>query len=309
MNDQESGATAVQSIEDRAVDILFGNDSDYESPEIGDSDEQRALASGEEQSNDQGHKQDQSEALEEVELNGKKFKIPTEVKKSLMQEASFTQKSQALAEEKKVFAAQQAQLKVQVEFQSQAMPDIATIQQLDSQISAYKSLDWSQLSSEDMMRYRGALDQLKDKREDAQKQLHQKYQSFEAAKQKTRNELMKHSESYLEKQIAGWGGDVAKELSSYAKNSGFTDAELDAFDNPKLIVQLWKAQQWDKLQAQTSSAKSKASKAPPVVKPGQAFDPKAESQASNRDFKQRFAKAKTPRQREDLLIERFAKDL
>lgn len=299
-----------QDIENRAMDILFGGDADQqqseEHEEQNEGNEESALASDGEQTNDQANTQ--SEVLEEVEVNGKNYKVPTEIKKSLMQEASFTKNSQALADEKRVFAAQREQLKAQAEFQSSSMPDISALQALDSQITAFKSLDWGSLSSEDMMRYRGALDQLKDKREDLIKVVDQKYKAFDQKRRESKAEMAKASDSYLAKQIPKWSAETAKDLADYAKQRGYTEPELEVFDNPKLIEELWKARQWDKLQASKTTAQNKANKAPPVVKPG-AFDPGVESQTGQKSFKQKFAKAKSNREKEDLIIERFSRDL
>lgn len=87
---------------------------------------------------------------EEVELsNGKKVSVPKEVRDQMMMQADYTQKTQSLAESKRVQAQREelfhdTQAKHQVNFKLHT--ELAT---LESQIAEYENVDWVALAQQD----------------------------------------------------------------------------------------------------------------------------------------------------------------
>ena len=74
---------------------------------------------------------------------------------------------------------------------------------------------------------------------------------------------------YLQKVIPNFQADETRQrIASTAKVLGYTDEEVASLNDPRLVVALHKAAQWDRLQANKPQATNKAGKAPPVTRPG-----------------------------------------
>ena len=74
-----------------------------------------------------------------------------------------------------------------------------------------------------------------------------------------------------------------KELLAWMKEKGFSDEQVGAINDHRLIVSLRNSMQWDKLQAKKPQAKAKASKLKPVV-PGSPATRSKPATVRSRDF-------------------------
>ncbi len=96
-----------------------------------------------------GEGQEQADETDEVELDGKKFRIPKAVRPAVMMHADYTRKTQELAEQRKAWEAEQTK---QAEFMEVHSKDLGQLYSLDSQLAQYQNLDWGQLWQDDPVR-------------------------------------------------------------------------------------------------------------------------------------------------------------
>lgn len=304
MDTEQAQATAEQqpqSMEDKLA-ALMG--------EGGDDNEQAAEASGGEQAEDGTGEQPQDAdsaqpqtALETVELDGETYQVPPKLAKAVMQERDYTQGKQAIAQERQLIASQKEAVEAERVWLQQAVPDIAKVQALNDQIEQYERLDWSNLSTDDMIRYKHAADQLRSQRDKLKDQVQTKYQHHQAKVKEAQEKFLDQANGYLAQRISGWSAETARNIMDYgAAKHGFSQAEL--LQNPKVMTALHKAMLFDKLQTSKDSARNKIAAAPPIIKPG-ASNPQAQQASDKAAYRKAINSAKTPSQRNEAILSRL----
>lgn len=260
-------------------------------------------AQGEEQAAEQPEAVEATEtqpALEEVEWEGQKYQLPPVLKSALMRQQDYTQKTQAVAERERMVALQVQRQQIEAQFQQSIGPEHQALNELEAAIKQYNNVDWQALDTDSLVKTRHALDMLKERRSEVQKQVEDKRKGFEEQMQGLHRESLQKANEVLARKIPKWGPEVQKEIFSYGQAEGFTDVELGSIRDPRVITTLYKAQQWDKLQSSKPIAAKRASGVPPVVKPG-ATKPVASPQAQYADTVKQLHQAKDPERKKSLL--------
>lgn len=190
----------------------------------------------------------------------------------------YTQKTQKLAEDRKIVETLAQTLKSQeqafqqsVQVQSALTQDIAKVTAIDLQLSQYQNLDWQGLSNTDPVEAQKlffAFTQLKTQRDQAVNEVQQKQQAFTHFQSEARAKQVALGQAVLAKEIPGWSPDLAKSLIATGKEYGFEDNELANITDPRAVKLLHDAAQWRKFQSTKSVADKKVATASPVVKPG-----------------------------------------
>lgn len=251
----EQPETESLSIEDRLAAQF-----EPEQPETEDTSEQPGQEAAEES-------EAQPEFIE-VEFNGKAYQIPPELKDAFYAQADYTKKTTEVAEQKRAIEQKELQHRAweaERAFNQSVKDDINQIQKLDFQIEQWKAVDVTGMSSEELWKVSRQVEQLKEKRAELSNGINNKWQSHQAEQQKLSQEALTKAQEHISKLIKGWGAETQKAIREYALAEGYTAPELDALSDPRLVKTLWKAQQFDKLQAQNIQGKVKSL---PTVKPG-----------------------------------------
>lgn len=225
--------------------------------------------------------------------NGETFEAPlSELKAGYMRSADYTQKTQALAEDRK--AAEQAlQSKVQeAERYTEELGRLATI---GEQVKNYETwLAQAAQRGEDpqvIAQVQAQYVLLRQQHEDARGALLQKRQQLmQQAEQQRSQEFQQATQAALEhlgKVIPKF--DAATHipaLREYGLKSGFTADELAQTSDKRHFEVLWKASQWDALQAKKPEAVARAKAAPPkTTKPGHSAPPPSAVDRAAKQFK------------------------
>lgn len=310
----------VQSIsaEDVAASLLFPEDSQPETEQESDDQQPGANEESQEQSVDEDESEQdegddaQSESEDEAEQpgqantapaddtvvkwetgTGETFEAPlSELKAGYMRNADYTQKTQALADDRKQ-AEQELQGKIQeAERYTNELGRLATI---GEQIRTYEAwLAQAAQRGEDPAAIAQAQSQyllLRQQHEDARGALLQKRQALtQQAAQLTAQEFEQASQdalAHLGKIIPQFDPNThIPALKEYGIKSGFTPAELAQVSDKRHFEVLWKASQWDALQAKKPDAVAKAKAAPPMTtKPGSSTPPPSALDRANKQFK------------------------
>lgn len=263
--EQPAEESTPLSLEDRIANSMFGPSeepeevAEQEQPE--QADEQTAEVKTEEVKTEP--------EFVEVEYEGKQYKLPPELKDKFMAQSDYTRKTQELAEQRRLLDTQVQLQQQETQFRQAVAPEMEQLNKLDIQLAQYKGLDWSSMDVETMTRTRIAYDQLKEAREDINKELQGKRNQFDQYRQKVMSDVTQKGHEYLKKHIPNWGApEISQKLTSYGIQEGYSDVELGSLTDPRIIKTLWKARQWDELQSQKSNPTKVTPKAPPAVKPG-----------------------------------------
>lgn len=255
-----------------AVEAMFLRGSEPEKTE------QPAEVETQEAKPDEQEPTQQEPEVAEVEIDGETYQVPQKIKDRFIHHADYTRKTQELAEARRVVASQEQSLKLQQAFQQEVSQETTQLAAIRQQIEQYKKLDWGSMETEQLVRTKHQYDQLRDYEADLDKAVQGKRQAFEEKVGKLTQEAREAGLKYIQQKIKGFNDDKAKELLSYGVAEGYTQEELANVMDPRIVVTLWKARQWDQLQAGKPEITKRASQAAPVVKPGAAQKPTSHKQ-------------------------------
>jgi hypothetical protein len=172
---------------------------------------------------------------EEVERDGKKYRIPKALKAELMMQADYTRKTQEAAETKRQAEAERAEARKAVEVQQAFVSEFATVTSLQQQVDEYEKItDWNALRLEHgdgpvndaQFKY----NQLRDQLGKAQQSLYGKIQQREQEQQRATAKLTEDRDAELQRDIPGWSPELRGKLEERALKAGFSKADVDTSD-------------------------------------------------------------------------------
>ncbi len=257
-----------QSIEDRLAEAIV--------PELKDAETPPEEAAPEEVDPDPPEVIEELEPVvegaEEIEYDGVVYEVPPQLKDAFLRNKDYTQKTQTLADQRKEVEFQQKQIETtqkEQKFIGEIQPELNNIGYLDAQINQMDEdlrQNLSTLTSEEMFKKKIEVDGLKEQRLALANGLQEKYKGFEEANEQSRKELIEQGTQILQKDIPDWNLEKQQEVATYALSQGMPQQDVNALINPVHVKLLWKAQQFDKLQAGIPGAKAKV-KAAPTIQP------------------------------------------
>lgn len=194
-----------------------------------------------------------------------------EAHKSGLRQADYTQKTQALAEEKKAAAAELAKARDERNQYMQGLQKAQAV--LESQLEDQQKIDWETLLSTDPVEYLKQ-QHLAQARQAQLQQTYQQRQQLEAISQAEHREALKaHVESEREKLVANipeWKDEAkrkagATELMNYLKTQGLSEQEIVSVTDHRAITQSYKAMKYDQIMANAKAASKKVENVPQRV--------------------------------------------
>lgn len=281
VSEQAPGDSHQQAAD--AVEAMFLRGVGNSEPE---KTEQPAEDAPQEAKPDEQEPTQQEPEVAEVEIDGKTYQVPPEIKDRFIHHADYTRKTQELAEARRVVAAKEQSLQLREAFQQSVSEETSQLKAIESQIQQYAKLDWQQMDVEQLVRTRHQLDQLKDAKAEVEKALKGKQDEFQQKVGKHMQEARESGLKYIQQKIKGFNDEKGKELLSYGVSEGYTQEELSQLMDPRLVVTLWKAAQWDQLQAGKPAITNRASQAAPVIKPGAAQKPVSHKQILQKQIRE-----------------------
>ena len=305
-NSQETGAISIDEAmnsllatppeEDKVSDGRLGEEAEAEAPTLEAEAETEEAEEVEYVEDDEEGEYDTDEVEEEeeveqpdvytVKVDGEEYEVTQdELLNGYQRQQAYTKRSQELAEQRKAFEAEAAQVAQMRDAYAQQLEQLS--QQLN-QVNEQEP-DWAALakeySAEELIVYKAQLDQQKEyaKQVEAEKQAIAQQQAQEQQAQMQQH-LASQREEMLNR-IPQWRDEDIRtsereQVIKYAQQSvGFSPQEIANASDARAIELLYKAWQWDNLQQKKPAAKKKASKAPKMAKAGQ---PKTKAQVASR---------------------------
>lgn len=245
--------------------------------------------------------QPQSEEVE-VEIEGEKYLVPRKISDRFIQHADYTRKTQDIAELRRGLSAEREVLNIERAFAQTTAQERDHLTLLDAQIAQFKHVDWAKLETQDLLRTRAQLDQLKEARAEMAKAIEAKRAEFDNKIKSVTEEAKAAGLKYITQHIKGFDEKVQQALHEYGRAEGYTNEELSKIIDPRIVVTLWKASQWDALKASQPGITKRAANAAPVVRPGATQKAVSRVQSLNKQF----AEAKTSKDKAAVAEEYFA---
>jgi len=217
------------------------------------------------------------EELEEIEREGKKYRIPKALAPELMMQADYTRKTQEIAQTRQALDAEKLSLAQQAEASKALIAEHATVHALKQQVEAYKNVDWDTLEDQDpdaARKHWRAYERTKEALSTAEGDLSTKESKRLEAEQSQRDQALKETGAVLSRDIPGWGPELANKLVETAATYGVTLQELATETDPRVWKALHDAHQWRQHQAKQKTAQTiqkQAAVTPAVTTKGGSF--------------------------------------
>jgi len=159
--------------------------------------------------------QSQTEPVEDdsddVELDGKTFRVPKDIKSAVLRHKDYTEKTMALAEQRKSFEAE-------TQFHKQFNDEIVQGKALANQLAEYNKVDWNSLSDQDPVMWQKLFSQksqLEQQLNQIAQTIQQKRQQIDLNEQQTNAKLLEESESVLRRDIKDWSPEYESKLMQF----------------------------------------------------------------------------------------------
>jgi hypothetical protein len=200
------------------------------------------------------------EDLDGVKVRGKKEAIERLKAERLMQ-ADYTRKTQEAAEIRKAAEAERTQLQQARQFEQQNLDIVADIRSMDREMAQLSQVNLQQLSDHDPVQAQKLMvrmQQLQAARGQAANALTQRHQAFTHAQQQEAARQLEEGQRVLQRDIPGWGPELAQKLTAFALANGYTQNEVAAIRSPAMVRSLYR-------EYQVAEAKKQATKRTPQV--------------------------------------------
>lgn len=246
----------------------------------------------------------------EITYKGKPVKLTAdEVIENAQKGFDYTQKTMEIAEQRKAVEAQAQMLQQQYQIQQSNLQSYAQLMSMDSQIGQYQEVNWDAwVDSDPIEAQKGwqKYQMLQNRRNEMAQQLTQNQQRLEHEQTVNLQRQLATASEQLQREIKGWGRDLANELKTTGVSSyGFSEAEMNAVFDPRMVKVLHDAYQWQKLQTSKPQTLKKVTEAPKAAKPN---SKPADPQANRGKLMKQLKMAKTSRTRSaiaDSLLDKF----
>jgi hypothetical protein len=288
MTDEVADQAPAQSVMDRLT-AKFGGDQPVESTDS-----------------------PQTEAeLAEVEYEGAKYQVPAKIKDALLRQEDYTRKTQDLASlRKETEHARELAIQRQLDasFGESVAQETDQLKMIDAYLSQVsQKVDWANMTTDQIVRQKIEIDTLKEQRANLKAAIDGKRNEFNTGVKAKFDELRGKSRELASKSITGFNEETEKAVRAFAQTEGLSEAEVDnVLLDPRSFKLLWKAMQFDKVQAGATKATETATKAARVLKPGGAGERMPQEVRDKLEFGKAMKSAKTSAEKARVIEDRFA---
>ena len=218
---------------------------------------------------------------EDVEYEGKQYKVPAELKDALLRQADYTRKTQEVAEVRRQAEAVARQAQEVHQFNQQNLQEVAAVLAIDQQLAQFSQVDWNALADADPAQAVKLDHQFRDlqaQRAQIEYQVTQKQSEFQQRQQQEAARQLEEGRRVLEREIPGWGADKAQELFLFGKSYGIPEQLLGTLNMPVLVKALHDLKQYHQLKEKATTKPKAPVQEKPVTriaasKAGGAIDP------------------------------------
>lgn len=303
-----------QTPEDRleaAFAKAYGEDTPPEDVDAEEEVEAEEPAEESEESESSEEPTEAESAADEVEYEGKTYKLPKELKEALLRQSDYTRKTQEVAEARRTVEERQKVVELREKFHQVHFAKVVEAQSVQTQLQQYAQVNWAELAESNPSQYL-QLDRQYRELQTAANRLgseiqglgHEFAQQLEAEKQKAQARCIEELRREYKDQFTP---EVIRQLDETGRSYGFSGEELSNIVDPRVIRVLNDAAKYRKLQGSKTLAEKKVEGAKPVqVRSSRSI----QTTTQNKQAEQARAKLKAtgkPSDAEAFLAARFAK--
>lgn len=245
--------------------------------------------------------------LADIDWEGVQYKVPSKLKEAFMKNEDYTRKTQELAESRKQidhFREMQMQRQIESQFGESVATEQQQIAVIDAYLSQAQKVSWENMTTEQMLRHKVEIDNVKEQRQMLRQSIDSKRSSFTEQMQTKLNQLRGQSREIASKSINGFTEAVESEMRAFAIKEGMGEKEIDSiFLDPRSYKLVYKAMQFDKVQQGTGRVQETVGK---VLKPGAASERMPASTVNKLNFAKAMKAAKTSGQKANVIEGRLA---
>lgn len=212
--------------------------------------------------------------LDEVDYEGKQYKVPKELKDALLRQADYTRKTQEVAQQRQAVEQQRQQAEQAIQLVSQFQKEYAELSAIDSQLDKLSKLDWNAAINEnpvEAMKLQARFNELRMAKDTLTSNISNIQQTVQQQRQAELARAVAEGEATLQRDIPNWGVETKQAIAAAAKSFGFTDADLQGIADPRIIKVLHAAMMHEqgkqKLQKPTPSKPLEPTKTVKSTKP------------------------------------------
>ena len=212
----------------------------------------------------------QPEDDEEVEYEGKTYKVPKELKGALMKNADYTQKTQEVAEQRKSVEERVELLNQRESLMSATFDKAVELRDIQNKLSQYEQIDWQNLVDADPVqatKLNLAYQQLQREAQQKYGELQQAQSQAQNLSEQTRQKFLAEEQTKLKARLPNFDMKVAEKIKSVGKEYGLTDNELNSVVDSRYVHILHDAVKWRSLQVEKPLAMKKVTEAPKAITP------------------------------------------
>lgn len=206
----------------------------------------------------------------EVEIDGKTYVVPAELKDGYLRQSDYTKKTQAVAETFKAVGAMKEAVEQSYQVAQQLGPMLAEFSQAQKLADEYSRIDFNTLYQSDPL--------LHNKLKIEQQENWQKLQFLNSNLQQAPQALARAQEAAFQAEVARNAPiamqlvpdlpKVQKQLMDVGRELGYSDQELSAISDPRQVKALRMLLEYRELTKNRDQIRQKVEGAPPVAKPG-----------------------------------------
>lgn len=213
---------------------------------------------------------EEQEDGEEIEFEGKAYKVPKEIKEALLRQADYTQKTQAVAEQRKAVEEKAQLLNQREQLMGVAFEKAVELREVQNRLSQFEQIDWQSLADSDpaqATKLNLAYQQLQRQAQQKYTELTQTQAQQEQLNAQQRQQMLVEAQKELRTRLPDFTPEVAEKIKSTAREYGLTDQELASVIDPRHVHILHDAMKWRALQANKPQALKKVAEAPKAIPP------------------------------------------
>jgi len=303
----EDRLEAIFSKGENAADTAQVEDDQPEAEE-----EEQKASEDEDESETDEPEESTDEQVEEVEYEGKAYKLPKELKEALLRQKDYTQKTQEVAERRRAADQLAEQVRFQAEFQQAHFAKVVEVQGIDAQLQQYAQIDWAALAKEDPAQYLMLDRQQRTLQEQANRgkaEIQALAHEHAGKAQELRRQAQARCIEEVRKDIKDFSPEVLRSIDETGRNFGFSGEELAQVTDPRVVRVLHAAMQYQKLQGSKSIAEKRVQSVQPVKVKTAGSATVNQHSAKLNDIRARLKSTGRPADAEALLAARFAKSM
>ena len=267
---QESQEAPKRSLSDFAKGYMETLDREDAAPSDPEAEGAEAPPQDPQEATEAPPEEDTGPRLAEVEIDGKLYAVPEEIKDGYLRQADYTRKTQEVAHARRHVETMLSAATQAVQASQQFADVIGQIKNADASLQAFHNLDWNELRATDPVEYaakQADFARWQSHRDGLVRSLADAKQRVDYAQAADMAQRVQYGAQVLSQAIPGWGEQKMKEIRAAAQRYGYQDAELDGITDPRAVLVLHKAAEYDRLQAAKVSRTQQVKNLPPVARP------------------------------------------